>query len=186
VLQFISEFLTESIETLEHIANEKKPPLTLGQLERKLDTLKMDRHRHAKKLAETKASLEEMDAEYLSGRGDLSVWTTEILAKLDAIFVVHFIVNGEPVPFLFAPNDVDYLNTYDSYRNEVDELLASHEEELPTYCREYFLYSTMWEMRGLEFPVPLGTETVVHCLHKICCERRKGFVEVRNRLFLFD
>ena len=67
MLQFISEFLMESIETLEHIANEKKPPLMLGQLERKLDTLKMDRHWHTKKLAETKASLEEMDAEYLSG-----------------------------------------------------------------------------------------------------------------------
>jgi hypothetical protein len=172
--------LAESVETLERIVNENAPPLSFAEINQKCDEMKQTRDK--KRVAEAKASLQDMEKQYVSGRGNLKLWTTEILAKIDAIFVASFMFDGEPVDYLFMPDCVDYLNAYEGYRREVDEILADHREELPRYCREYFKYSTIWEMRGLKFPVPLGTQTVVDCLHKIASDRRKGFIEVRNLL----
>lgn len=167
------------METLERIVNAKKPPLSLSQIEKSREAL-VEWGRNKTKQVETKAKLQDMDKEYLRGRGDLSLWTTEILNEIDVLFVGHFMYMGEPIWFLFMPGSVEYLNSYDMYRRDVEDVLAAHEKELPPYCREYFNYSTLWQMRELKFPVPLGTQTVVQCLHRLASERRTGFVEVSD------
>jgi hypothetical protein len=171
--------LTESVETLERITNEKKPPLSLEEVVEKRNGL--EDLRNTRKIPELKASLGKMDKEYLCGRGNLKLWSRDILAEIDLIFTKYFMVNGEPLNYLFYPGNMDYLNTYALYRADVDEVLENHSDELPVHCRTYFQYSTIWQMRGYKFPVPLGTKTVVECLHKIASERRKGFLEVRKQ-----
>lgn len=171
--------MTESVETLERIMNEKTPPMTLEEIVAKRDAL--EDLRNKARISELKTSLQEMDKEYLRGRGNLKLWSTEILAKIDMIFVKYFMDNGEPLRYLFYPGNTDYLNTYAMYRADVDEVLDEHSDELPAHCRAYFQYSTLWQMRGYKFPVPLGTKTVVECLHKIADQRRKGFLEVRKQ-----
>jgi hypothetical protein len=129
-------------------------------------------------IAKLRKNTGEMDKAYLSGRGDLSKWTPEIMKKIDEIFVKNFVMNGEPVDFLFFPNNAEYLNAYNKYLLEVDEVFVEHQDKLPKYCREYLTYYSIWEMRDYKFPVPIGTASVVECLYKIANGRRKGFVEV--------
>ena len=174
--QFISEFLTESVETLERIANPKKPPMKLSEIEEKRN--EVNEVQGDEELAAVKAELKEMDNAYLSGRGNLDVWTPEIMEEIDQAFVNNFMESQEPLDFLFFPNSPEYLNAYGVYLQEVDDILVKHQEDLPKYCREYLAYYSIWEMRGYKFPVPIGTASVVECLHKIASERRKGFIEV--------
>ena len=175
-MQFISEFLTESVETLERIANPKKPPMKLSQIEEKRN--EVNEVKDDAELATLKAELKEMDNAYLSGHGDLDVWTPEIMEELDEAFVNNFMEGQEPLDFLFFPNSPEYLNAYGVYLQEVDDIFVKYQEDLPPYCWEYLAYYSIWEMRGYKFPVPIGTVSVVECLHNIANERRKGFIEV--------
>lgn len=175
-LQFLSEFLTESVETLERIANPKKPVLKLAEIVAKREAIGEAQEERA--IMKLKKSLKEMDEAYLCGRGDLEMWTPEIMKKIDKCFVENFMSGGEPVDFLFFPNSVEYLNAYDTYHRDVDDVLVKHQSEVSRYTWEYFAYTTIWEMRGFKFPVPLGTASVFECLHKIVSGRRKGFKEV--------
>lgn len=174
--QFILEFLTESVETLERIANLKKLPMKLSELEEKRNM--MNEIEDTSELAALKAELKEMDDTYLSGRGDLDVWTPEIMAEIDEAFVNNFMDSLEPLDFLFFPNSPEYLNTFGVYFQAVDDILVRHQDALLKYCREYLTYYTIWEMRCYKFPIPISTASVVECLHKIAMQRRKGFIEV--------
>ena len=129
-------------------------------------------------IAALKAELKEMDEAYLSGRGNLDVWTPEIMDEIDKAFVDNFMEDKEPLDFLFFPNSPEYLNAYDVYLQAVDDIFVKHQDTLPKYCREYLTYYSIWEMRGYRFPVPIGTASAVECLHKIASQRRKGFIEV--------
>jgi hypothetical protein len=156
-----------------------KAPLSAGQIGKSREALAKWRN-NASRLEETKANLQDMERAYVRGRGDLSLWTTEILDKIDNVFVVHFMYLGDPIYYLFMPNSPEYLNNYDMYRRDVEEVLEAHKDELPPHILEWFNYSTLWQMRGLAFPVPLGTQSAVQCLHRLASERRKGFVEVSD------
>ena len=180
-MQFLSEFLTESVETLERIANPKKPVLKLAEIVEKREAIGEAHEERA--IMKMKKSLKEMDEAYLCGRGDLEMWTPEIMKEIDKCFVENFMSGGEPVEYLFFPNSVEYLNAYDTYHRDVDDVLVKHQSKVSKYTREYFAYSTIWEMRGYKFPVPLGTASVVECLHKIVSGRRKGFKEVSEIYF---
>jgi len=90
------------VETLEHIMSTEKPPLSLGQIEKRRNALAKFAN-NQKKSAEVKASLQEMDKVYLHGRGNLKLWTSEILNEIDAIFVQHFMHNGSPYSFSSCP-----------------------------------------------------------------------------------
>ena len=174
--QFILEFLIESVETLKHIASPTEPPLGYQEILKKIEEFAETDDKT--KLEKLKASLSEMDKVYLSGQGDLDQWRYELLDAIDAKFVDNFMVSGEPINYLFTINCVDYLNKYNKYRMEVDDLLIDSKYCAPTHAREYFQYSTLWEMRGYKFPIPLGTKSVIECLNKLASARRMGFEEV--------
>ena len=121
-----------------------------------------------------------MEAAYVSGRGNLKLWKCELLDEIDRIFVEHFMKGGEPVDYLFTPHDINYLRRYESYQKDVEEALLKPEFKAPKYARTYFLYSTLWKMRGVSYPMPIGTKSVFECLNKIATMRRKGIEEVSN------
>lgn len=79
-----------------------------------------------------------MDEEYLRGRGNLKLWSTEILAKIDMIFIKYFMDNSKLLRYLFYPGNTDYLNTYTMYQADVDKVLDNHCDKLPVHCWVYF------------------------------------------------
>ena len=178
-LQFISEYLIESIEMLSRIANPKKPPLNLEELEEarndygEADTDEM--------YAEMKIRLAEMEKEFRRGRGDLPALTPELLADIDKCFVNNYMEDGEPAASLFFPNSADNLNRYERYCDEVEVVLQKPENDAPRYALHYFRYYSIWEMRETIFPLPLGTATVVGVLNKMTNKVRRGFCEVSRR-----
>jgi len=86
--------------------------------------------------------------------------------------------DGDPIPCLFFPHNVDNLNRFMGYCNDVDLALRTHSQSAPPYAREYFMYYTIWQMRGWRFPVPLGTASVVGALEKMTTKLSRGFSEV--------
>jgi hypothetical protein len=50
-----------------------------------------------------KAELKEMDEVYLSGRGNLDVWTLEIMNEIGKAFVDNFMEDKESHDFLVLP-----------------------------------------------------------------------------------
>jgi hypothetical protein len=171
------------VETLERIASPVEPPLGYQEILKQIEDFAATNDETT--LEELKAGLSEMDKVYLSGQGDLDQWRYELLDAIDATFVKHFVVSGEPVDYLFTINCVEYVNKYNTYRMEVDDLLVNSKYCAPTHAREYFQYSTLWEMRGYKFPVPLGTKSVIECLNKLASARRMGFEEVSDLFILW-
>jgi|HubBroStandDraft_1064217.scaffolds.fasta_scaffold185537_2 hypothetical protein len=111
--------------------------------------------------------------------GELSSWSPDMLHKIDQVFVKNYLdEDGEPVASLFFPNSADNLNRFMTYCNEVDHELRMEPESAPRYAREYFLYFSIWQMRGWSFPVPLGTASVVGVLAKMAKRVKNGFSEV--------
>jgi hypothetical protein len=173
-LQFVAQFLVESVEFLERIANPRKPPLNLATIERKkvaFDAQKGD-------LVELRESLVGMEDTF-GNTGDLSSWSPELLNDIDKCFLKNYInMDGQPVSYLFFPRCPKNLNSYMDYCSEVDEALRMHSESVPPYAREYFLYHSIWQMRNWPFPVPLGTKSVVGALNVMATNVTKGFSEV--------
>jgi hypothetical protein len=111
--------------------------------------------------------------------GDLSLWTPELLDDIDDCFIKNYMdLDGEPVACLFFPDSAENLNIFMSYCSDVDVVLRRHSELVPRYAREYFAYYSIWEMRGWQFPVPLGTQSVIGLLNKMVRKMEKGFSEV--------
>ena len=174
--QLITEFLSESVEMLDRIANLEKPPMTIKEIEKKRGL--MAAAKTVEEENKIKDSLQKMDQHYIRGRGDMEIWTPELLEEIDNCFVANFMKGGEPMDFLFVPCCPEYLNVYDKYAKKVDDFLLNHADSKVTHARHYFIYTTIWEMRGFKFPVPLGTRSVVECLDKMLSRRRKGLIEV--------
>jgi len=152
-MQFISEFIVESVEYLERIANPQKPPLGFAEIERK----KNDFDAPGAVLESVRASLKGMEVAF-AAPGNLSSWTPELLDDIDTCFIRNYLgEEGEPVPSLFFPNCPDNLNRFMAYCSEVDQAIRTHYLTAPTYAREYFLYYSIWQMQDWPFPVPLGT-----------------------------
>jgi hypothetical protein len=127
---------------------------------------------------ELRNSLKEMETAF-DGQGNLSSWTPEILRMIDKAFVDNYTTpEGEPVSFLFFPNNVSNLNKFSTYCGEVDRALRANLDLAPIYAREYFSYYSLWQMRGLPFPMPLGTASVVDALNKMSRKVKTGFSEV--------
>ena len=108
--------MTESVEILERIANEKKPPLTVNELER----LRMEfSDKSIVDKTSQRARLSEM-VEAFKGRGELSKWKPWVLSKIDACFEEHFMESGKVSNWLFVPNDNRNLNSHMKYCAGVD------------------------------------------------------------------
>lgn len=179
ILQFISEFLIESVEVLEKLANPNEPPLTLEEIKSARNEFR-ETQMDPSVLRSSLAKMEEAFDTF----GDLKEWDyrdCEVLGKIDDCFVKHYMKKGEPATFLFSPNSAKNATAFAKYCDDVDLVLRQNSDKAPKYAREYFAYYSIWEMRGYGFPIPLGTRSVIECLDKILREAQKGFIEVSIR-----
>ncbi|KAH9025765.1 hypothetical protein EDB84DRAFT_1563963 [Lactarius hengduanensis] len=171
----ISEFIVESLETLERVANPARPPMEYEEIE-ELGQQLLEANGDAdvdairEKLAKMKTAFEDM--------GDASDWTHELLGKIDQCFKEAYYVNEEPSESLFVPLSSDNDNRFDKYVMSVDKVLQNESQTAPPYAREYFAYAMMWKLHRHKFPMPLGTASVVEALHKIANKYPLGISEV--------
>lgn len=111
--------------------------------------------------------------------GDLSSWSPELMHDIDQAFVKSYMdENGEAAAHLFFPDSAKNINAFAAYCTNVDKALRKHAETAPPYAHEYFIYYSIWQMRGWRFPVPLGTASVVGVLNKMLKQVKNGFSEV--------
>ena len=178
-VQFLSQFIVDSIEMLERIASPDAPPLDLTQITNKREEIE---YAEPSERAGLLTSLDEMERVFMRGRGSLEQWTPEVLDAIDKCFRTHFMSGDEPVAELFFPYDDKGTSMFNEYCDAVDAVLQAHEGKIPPYAREYFAYFTIWDKRDYAFPVPIGTASVIHCLHKMATRVRKGLIEVSLRI----
>jgi hypothetical protein len=174
-----------SIESLERMASDVKPPLTLNEIRKKTDEMSYATDEEQKAIRE---SLVEMRGVYMGGRGDVSQWTPEVLNDIDECFVKYFMEDDEPIPNLFYPNDEVALHRYSKYVTAVETVMDKHATTLPRYAKEYMSYYLIYDPEATPFPIPVGTASVILCMHKLADRVRKGFIEVsrcipRNDLY---
>jgi hypothetical protein len=163
------------VEYLERIANPEEPPLNFGAIRRKRDEFAVAQDGEKDAL---RTSLEGMK-EAFRKPGDLSSWTPDVLQKIDQCFVKNYLgANEEPIPCLFFPDSPDNLKIFITYCHEVDDVLRRHTASAPKHARVYFAYYSIWQMQGWQFPVPLGTASVVGILNKMAKDMKRGFSEV--------
>ncbi|KAI9442816.1 hypothetical protein BJY52DRAFT_1194722, partial [Lactarius psammicola] len=170
---FISEFLVESLEVLERVANPNKPPMVLATIEplaTKLLGTSSD-------MTAIKQELSHM-AEAFEGKGDSSTWTQDLLEKIDQCFLDNYYDSKVLCDSIFFPKNSDNHNRFTKYCSDVDNVLQNETETAPPYAREYFAYAMMWKLHGYEFPMPLGTASVVEALHILAEKYTKGLGEV--------
>ena len=177
MLQFVSEFIIESVEYLERIANEVEPPLSIDQIEDKKYLFDASMDSDWKDLKDGLVGMERA----FKKTGDLSRWSAELLDEIDAAFVKHYLDDdGEPIQTLFFPGETQNLNNFAAYCKDVEQALRKHASSGPPHARAYFVYYSIWQMRGWKFPVPLGTASVVGALNKILKRVKNGFAEVSS------
>ncbi|KAH9019230.1 hypothetical protein EDB85DRAFT_1896816 [Lactarius pseudohatsudake] len=174
----ISEFLIESIEVLERLANPNAPPLD----KRIIDGVAIDlmESRYPAGLDEANKKLSDM-TDAFKGRGDASSWNEELLAKIDECFVRNYKDKDDPAASfcdsLFFP-DSDNHNRFTKYQLDVDKVLQEESHVAPRYAREYFsYYALIWQLKGRSFPVPLGTASVIDAVHQLATKYRRGLSE---------
>ncbi|KAH8986177.1 hypothetical protein EDB86DRAFT_3082994 [Lactarius hatsudake] len=171
----ISEFIVESVEILERVANPERPPmeyeaieelgqhLLLANTEKEVGVIR-------DKLVKVRTAFEDM--------GDVSDWTHDLLGKIDQCFKDAYYVNDEPCKSLFVPLSSDNDNRFEKYLMSVDKVLQNESQTAPPYAREYFAYAMMWKLHRYKFPMPLGTASVVEALYKIANKYALGINEV--------
>lgn len=175
-LKFISEFMIESVEFLERMCNEKEPPMSLDDITTaRLEFIVADGDDEGlrKRMKPMKLAFKE--------RGDLSSWSPEVLKKIDDCFVKHYyMADNKLSPYFLFPDDPDSNNHFLLYCDDVDLILRTNEDNVPSFAREWFAYYSIYQMQDFAFPVPLGTASVVHALDTLLKVVRKGFVEVSH------
>jgi hypothetical protein len=122
--------------------------------------------------------------EAFKGRGELSGWKSSVLDGIDTIFVECYTDadTQEISDSLFFPNSSDNNNRFHRYCLEVDQYLRERPDIVPPNCRQYFAYYTIWTKMGYEFPMPLGTCSVIKQLHDTAARYKEGFCEVSIHL----
>ena len=164
----------DSVEILERLANEDEPPIRRSELEKIRDELGKD----DSDKAGLRARLSVMK-EAFEKRGKATLWSTEVLDKIDACFEEHFTLNGDVSGWVFYPDSAMNHNKAEKYYAGVDLILATHAEVVPRYARDWFAYFSMWEEQGYAFPMPLGTCSAVGIVEKLAVGNSAGIVEVR-------
>jgi len=163
------------VEYLECIANPNAPPLSFQDIEK----LKNSFGTQESDQEALQSSIIKRMEDAFRPRGNLSSWDPEVLDKIDQCFVKHYVgEDKEAIPCLFFPNSAENINAFMSYCRDVHQVLRMHSQSAPKYAREYFLYFTIWQVRGWRFPVPLGTASVVNVLNKMATKLRRGILEV--------
>jgi hypothetical protein len=165
--------MIESVLMLERIATSEKPPLDYDHI----NELRSEFMVANGKDDGLRKKLEGVEDAFLR-RGDLSSWEPEVLTEIDEVFVSHYMVNGEPTPFLFFPKSSSNANAFETYCSDVDLILRNRKTQVPEFAREYFAFYSIYQMRGYAFPVPLGTRSVIFALHQMATAVKDGFTEV--------
>lgn len=162
------------MEHLERIANQEKPPLSVEQIKEFRSKI----HSPSDVTDEVRSALAKMEAAFVK-TGNLSFWSREVLDEIDAAFVRHYLdEDREPIPELYFPQSMKNLNQFELYCSDVDKALRRAQDGAPPFAREYFLYYSMWAMRGFKFPVPLGTVSVVGVMQNMLKRVKMGIQEV--------
>jgi hypothetical protein len=162
---------------LERIASPDAPPLDLSEIMTKRDEVEYAGSDEREGIL---SSLDEMERVFMRGRGNLEQWTPEVLDAIDKCFKTTFMSGDEPIAELFFPYDNKGIALFNEYCEAVDGVLQAHEGKIPPHAWAYFTYFTIWEKRDYTFPVPLGTASVIDCLHKMASRVRKGMIEVSH------
>jgi hypothetical protein len=171
-MQFISEFIIVSVEYMERIANPEKPPLDDDAIKEKRKSFynKDESDDVRESLAETEKAFKKL--------GDVSSWSPEVLDEIDAAFVKDYVDEDGDTGCLFFPRNVENLNVFRNYCNDVEQVLEKHGASAPPHAREWFVNYSIWQMREWEFPMPLGTASVVGVLNDMLMKTKNGFAEV--------
>ncbi|KAH9022645.1 hypothetical protein EDB85DRAFT_1895168 [Lactarius pseudohatsudake] len=180
--RFISEYLVESIETLERIANPAKPPLDVAELNDLGIQMVVSQEPGRWTKMEKRLSCMEKPFE---GRGDASAWGKELLDKIDRCFIKNYKDNekekekdSETLSDSLFFQDNKNINKFTLYCADVDRVLLENPKTTLPYAREYFAYAMMYRTHGHKFPMPLGTASVVQAVHKLATKYNKGLCEV--------
>jgi hypothetical protein len=176
--QFISEFIMDSVEILEKLANPSVPPLDKEEIERKGAQL-MD---GGAVEAEARQALSSMKGAFRL-RGDLSAWRDEVLMKIDECFTKNYHISGKLCQTIFFPENADNQNRFMQYCSDVDCVLRTNAQLVPKYAREYFAYYAIWTLHGYPFPMPLGTASVIEALDTLMSRYQDGMREVSGVSF---
>jgi hypothetical protein len=175
-MQICAEFLIDSIEVLERLANKKKPPMRLEAIERKRNEFVRAK---SNATSELKTALAPM-ATAFRGRGDVGLWDYRLLEKIDKCFKDHYNGPAGLARTLFFPDNAENQNRYLRYCVDVDHIFQENSAISPPFAREYFAFYSIWQMQGLRFPLPLGTASVIDALDKLLTKYRLGVCEVSS------
>jgi len=114
------------------------------------------------------------------GRGNVRLWDYRLLEKLDKCFKDNYDGPAGLARSLFFPESADNQNRFSSYCVDIDRVFQENSAIAPPYAREYFAFYSIWQMQGLQFPLPLGTASVIDALDKLLTKYRHGVCEVRS------
>lgn len=170
--QLISEFLVESVKTLERLANPEQPPLSKAVIEKAHNDC-VGGNMTVEDLA---AKTEEMRKAFRK-RGDPSMWKEDVLEKLDKCFRKHYLENGELKGIFLFPS-AESISKFNVYYSDVDNIFKDNYDTVPTHTCTYFAYAMAWRAHGHPFPIPLGTASAVYALHRLTTKYKKGITEV--------
>lgn len=175
-IQFIGQFMTESVKVLERLASCEVPPISLAELEKMRNVLSNGESSEATK-GEILKQLKVMEAPFRK-RGNPKLWDSEVLDLIDGCFAEHFMFEGNIAEWLFLPNSEENQAHFMHYCGGVDIILATYPDKVPPHSREWFAYYSLWQVHGYAFPMPLGTSQVIAALESILRGYKSGFVEV--------
>ncbi|KAN0128163.1 hypothetical protein V8E53_014015 [Lactarius tabidus] len=168
----LSDFLVESVEVLERLANPEKPPLSMARIDTISDSLR-------EPLGDIDKAVENLEGmkKAFDGRGDPRKWTPELLNEIDECFVNNYYDNGSVCNSLFIPDNEDNICRFERYCSDVDKVLTDNHATAPPFAREYFAYATIWKVHGRAFPIPLGTASVILAVHQLLRKHELGLTE---------
>jgi hypothetical protein len=167
--------MTESVQILELLANEKAPPIERQRLQK----IRAD---FGKDGVDKKKLRDELSrsgiAQAFRGRGRLDKWPVNVLNSIDDCFEKHFMVQEGISGWAFVQNSGKNLDAFTEYCTGVDRILATYSDTVPRYAREWFAYYSIWEVQGYAFPMPLGTSKVIRMVEGLLSVYRDGVNEV--------
>src|SRR5260221_12327218 len=116
-MKFLGDFMTESVEILERLANAQEPPLGRPALE-----LIGDRFEGGKyDKTVLRQELDDMVTTF-RGRGNVKQWRLEVLDKIDECFKAHFMAGDSATTWAFVPGNNQNLDAYTKYCADVDRI----------------------------------------------------------------
>lgn len=136
-LQFVSNFLVKSLDTLAYIANPTDPQMMAT------DLMQICCHFLAENIEVdiVQAKLTQVKLCYGSGkRENISTWNDNILAKINNVFCKSYMKSGQPAEYLFFPNSNENDNNFTIYCDAVDHILNTYKSKVPPYACQYFNY----------------------------------------------